>query len=752
MAVNAQNHNRSIQAKLPEQEHNKLKYSQPVIGAWFWDEEEFKPEGYKQFIDDVSIHSCFDLLSTAIRVPGRDITDIDVHNQVKKAVEYANEKGIQIALELDPRVARRKFEEMYPTELQESLWLQEIEVSAQKPVETTIRSVDLTDHMIGKKTPYVSLYGSLSRVYSYQKTSEGILASSIKEVTKECSVIISTKDSIVVSIPPCQENNNLYACVLVSFTHLTPDVFSPHLIEFTRELIYSYSDVPLAGGMRDEWGFPPSVPAKRMAAGNHFWYSKYYEEEYRKRTKGRELLYDFLLMYIGIKGEENSRINAINHYMEMNWQRNAILENDFYQTIKDVFGPEAAVVTHATWYPFPNKLEIKKNALCWWSAKRDWAQTDETTPFAVRTALAKKWNSSVWYNQYYSSESKSYQTELWSSALGGGRLNYHPIYPVKNKNLNAKRELFRGEIMRGESRVRLLNYISETPLNCPVAVIFGHSSVMNWVGPYYEDVGMKLVDKLWGIGIPTDLIPTSEITNKSLKVDDEGWIYYGKQRYSAIVLYNPEFETAATAEFFKKASNGQTSLFQIGNWTRDFDGNPMNGNRTLPNNMLIINNIDSVVNNISGVLAARNIEFQTPASRLVEGFGHTSLAPPTSGQCQLIDGTVIQVAGTENAAGDNIISEIKIGKHDVIFDAIGLAAVRLDQNGNVQALAAGGLKYFKTGKMIIQLDERIDLAFWKNNEGKYEGVIQGTENTIPSQLKSISKKWDFLQLPAPLKE
>lgn len=52
---------------------------------------------------------------------------------------------------------------------------------------------------------------------------------------------------------------------MVSYKHLTPDVFAPHLIEFTRQIIRNYSDIPLAGGMRDEWGFPPSTPADSEA-------------------------------------------------------------------------------------------------------------------------------------------------------------------------------------------------------------------------------------------------------------------------------------------------------------------------------------------------------------------------------------------------------------------------------------------------------------------------------------------------------
>lgn len=726
----------------------------PVIGAWFWKKEELEPEGYKYFIDHVNTHSAYNLLTTAIRIPGRYITDVDVHNQVKLAVAYAKEKGIQIAFELDPRSVRRKFEAMYPDELQESLWLEEVMLSEDTPAEAVVRSIDLSDHMNGRKVPYISLRGSLLRVYSYHKTADGIDPTTLKDITKECIVTTSSKDSLVVRIPANKNNSQLQACVMVSFTHLTPDVFAPHLMEFQHQLIQNYSDVPLAGVMKDEWGFPPSTPANRMALGNHFWYSKHYALAYAKETGGRELLGDCLLMYAGLKGQESDRVMAINHYMEMNRQRNSALEDDFYHTTKKVFGPEAAVVTHPTWYPYPDRLESKKNGLDWWVAKRDWAQTDEVTPFAARTALAKKWNSPVWYNQYYdfAHDKNSYQRELWSSVLAGGRINFHPTpSPARNERSGDYLELLRGNLMRGESRVHLLDFISKSPLNSPVAVIFGHPSTMNWAGPYPEDLGMKLVDSLWSMGIPTDVIPTSEIENNSLLVDENGWIHYGKQRYAAVILYNPEFEKTSTAAFFNQASKGKTNLFRIGNWTKDFNGNTLDGNAALPKAM-VAGDIKSVMLDVSKIMKKRKIDFQTPASRILEGFGHVSKAPPTKGFCRLIDGTLIQVAGTNDAAGDIIDSKMKVGKYDVIFNAIGVAGVRLDEKGNVQALAAGGLKYFKTGDFVIQLDERVDLALWKNDNGEFEGVIQGLKGEIPSQLLNITKGWIHLTVPAPLGE
>lgn len=726
-----------------------LNKTHPVIGAWFWGEEQFEPEGYVSFIDQTSKHSCYTLLTTGIRLRGRDITDIDVHDQVKRAAKYAKQKGIGIALDLDPRLAPRKFEALYPDELQESLWLEEISLSDGASAEAVIRSVTLSDHMTGSRTPYIPLRGSLSRVYVYQKTPEGINPETLLEITKECELVVSSKDSVVVRIPANKENRGWHACVMATFTYLVPDVFAPHLKEFTRSIIQSYSDVPLAGGMRDEWGFPPSFPADRMVSGKHFWYSKHYAAAYAKKTGGRELLEDCLLMSIGIKGKESQRYRAINHYMELNRQQNALLEHDFYQSIKEFFGPDAAVVTHPTWYPHPNRFESKKNGLHWWAAKRDWAQTDEATPFGIRTALSKKWNSPVWYNQYYSTDRIDYEEEIWSYALAGGRMNYHSLYPSKEKRLERHTKLFRGDLMRAESKIRLLNFISNSPLDCPVAIVFGHAAAINNAGPSFDDVGMELLNSLWSAGIPTDLIPSSEIEDGSLYIAPNGEVKYGIQKYAAVILYNPEFEKIITADFFQQASLGSSKLFRMGNWTMDFEGNTFDGNNALPKQMIVATNVEEVVSAVSRELKKQKIDIQTPATRLSEEFGYISQTPPTKGYARLIDGTLIQVSGENNPAGDPIRSTKKIGKCSVLFDAVGVAAVRLDKEGQVEALAAGGLKQIKTKDFIIDLEERIDLALWKNDHGEIEGVIQGYDGEIPEPLLKITDKWTFLTLPVP---
>lgn len=719
----------------------------PTLGCWFWVEADFEPDGYKPFIELVNLHSPFNFLTTSIRSPDKEVTDKNVHDQIKAAANYAESLDVPIVMDLDVRLARRAFEAEYPDELQEMLILSERTLSSEYNVETVIKSFDLSDHYTHNTTHYIPLQGELLRVYSYVRDSAGINPQTLKEITEECRVISASKDSVHIRLPKGAKNTKIHACVMVAFTHLTPDVFAPHIKEFQRQIIKQYSDTQLAGVCKDEWGFPPNFDGNPQK--NQFWYSKHRAIAYTKRTNGRDLIADCLLMSIGIKGKENQRQMAINHFMEMSRQRNGELENDFYSIVKEVFGTNAVVATHPTWWPYPDLREFKKNGLDWWVATRDWAQTDELTPFAVRTSLSKKWGSSVWYNMYYSRDEADYVKSVWSSALAGGRINFHQPYPVENPQY-PRVELLRGNLMRAESRVRLLNYISQSPLDCPVAIVFGHASAMNWVGDGYNNVGMEAVNKFWQEGFPADLIPSSEIENKSLYIDDDGWICYGSQRYSAVVLYNPEFEKPSTGAFFNQAHKGQTKLFRIGDWTEDFDGKPYNGNRALPETMSNLLDIKSLMLEVNSTLREQNIAPQTPATSELVGFGNVSSSPPTSGFCRLIDGTIIQIAGTKNVSGDPIKSNFKINEYNVTFNALGVAAVRLNGDGSVEALAAGGLSYFKVGDFEIKLDQPVDIALWKNDKGVWSGVIQGWNELIPEELMNITDDWIRLDLPVPL--
>lgn len=718
----------------------------PSLGCWFWSEAEFQPEGYRPFLDLVGQHAAFNRLTTSLRVPQREVTEPAVQDQIGRAAAYAQRYGMKLVMDLDVRLARRAFQEAHPGELQEMLRLRETALDKPEDALLTIAADVPGDHYTFATTPYVPVASRLVRVYRCRVNEGQTDPDSVEDITADCRVIVAATNELRVLIPGTFAGPDRQAVVAAAFAHLTPDVFAPHLIEFQRRILGQYADLPLAGACKDEWGFPPcfdGCPAK-----NDFWFSGPHAAAYAERTGGRDLVRDALLMWRGERGRERERQAAINHYQQLAWQRNAALEDDFHRAVKEIFGPTALSATHATWWPNPDLREFKKNGLHWWAATRDLAQTDEVTPFAVRTALAKKWGGPLWVNMFYASTVPEYERALWSHALGGGRINFHPVYPAANAlGLENIAALLRGGLMRGDARLRLLHFIARAPLDCPVAVVFGHAAAMNWAGPHYNDVGLGLASALWRQGYPADLIPADEIQSGALRVDEAGWVSYGPQRYAAAVLYHPEFEPADTLAFVDQAARGRTALWRVGERTRDFEAQPVA--TRWPSEIRSAAEAASCAEQIVRHLQGAGVAPQTPATESI-GWDVATAAPPRAGTGRLVDGTRFWVSGRDDAAGDPLAIREEVSGHTIEADAVGLLAVRLNESGRLEALAAGGLSRFQGGGIALMLDSPIDLALWTDEQGRRRGVVQGAPAGVPPALLELTPHWLDLRLPASL--
>mgnify|MGYP000252819629 FL=1 len=310
-------------------------------------------------------------------------------------------------------------------------------------------------------------------------------------------------------------------------------------------------------------------------------------------------------------------------------------------------------------------------------------------------------------------------------------MNYHVLWPaeagqsITGTFVDHGKNLLRSQILRADSRIRLLNFITEAPLDCPVGVIFSHPNAMNWAGTHYQDVGTELTDAFWREGYYADLIPSSEIGSSALRMDENGTIWFGSQRYAAVVLYQPQFERPSMGEFFSKPitnPNNPTTLYRIGDWTRDFNGTLYSGNATLPTRMLSQANIGVCAATVIADLTRRGHVPQTKATVTFPqwgGLGKTSAALPSAGKTRLIDGTVIVVAGEQNMLGDSINQTLQVNGKSISINAEGIVAVRMGSDGNLEALVAG---------RITSRARRDTSAF----NGNYEKLVTSSTTNTPS--------------------
>lgn len=726
----------------------------PVIGAWFWRDEVLEPEGYKAFLDAAAASSPYTLLSTSLRVSKGEVTDPAVREQVGKAARYAGTLGLRIAFDLDVRLARRAFRARYPDELQEELALKFIDPPAGGAARAVFEGKDLSDHMTGNTIPYQCVGTRLVRVYTFMRGKDGIDPATVREATGAgIRAVADGPRKLTVTVSAAAGR---CVCVIAAHAYLTPDVFAPHLLEFQREIVRQYAGLPLAGVMKDEWGFPPDHTGN--PAHDRYWYSEAMTREYAGRPGAGDLVRDALLMCAGEAGRIRERQAAINRYRALCRERNAAIEEDFYRAGKETFGREAFVVTHATWTPFPGPQEFRKHGLDWWEARRDIGQSDESTPYPCRTSLAKRWGFPLWYNQYYNTKKENYARELWAGALSGGRINVHPLYPRPQglSSGEAHLALMRDGFMAGMARLRMLDFITRAPLDCPVAVVFGHACAMNWAGPSYNRVGLEVASALCAGGYPADLVPSSlaGASVSALRIDGEGYVCLGPQRYRAVVLYQPEFGDQDELAFFEKAARGKSAVFMVGDWTMDSAARALDGTARLGGSVRACAGDEACAQAVARFLEENGVARVTGWSERAPRWGDPKrgmvAAPPADGHSALTDGTYVRIAGGKAPAGDPIRETFTWRGHAVTVDAQGLFAIRFAADGKVAALAAGGLKRLKTDGLEISLPEGADLALARAADGKLQGVLQGWTGEIPPALKALTPRWERLAAPPPL--
>ena len=96
--------------------------------------------------------------------------------------------------------------------------------------------------------------------------------------------------------------------------------------------------------------------------------------------------------------------------------------------------------------------------------------------------------------------------------------------------------------------------------------------------------------------------------------------------------------------------------------------------------------------------------------------------------------------------GNPIRKTLKVRGHDVTFDAVGIAAVRIHENDKVEAIAAGGLKSFRTDDVSIELPQRADIALWRDTNRGWQGVLQEHDGPVLDLLLAITKNWTRLSV------
>lgn len=491
------------------------------------------------------------------------------------------------------------------------------------------------------------------------------------------------------------------------------DIWSDHIFEYAEELASDYKALGADAAMRDEWGLPPTSDGN-FAQHKVFWYSKRMAEAFERRF-GYPLKDAILKMSVA-KGPEP----AVTQYEQLIFHRNAQIERHHYELTKRLWGPDAYVTKHPTWFPAIDRFDFQRNGLHWWAAKRDWAQTDEIVPLPAQLGLAKTFGGPCWMNEGYQDAPEKYAPMVWRYLLSGGRMVYHHVYggtwskdlPYAERRVKGLMSVVEGPCGVAQNRARLVSMISKAQLDSPVALVFDHWGVMDWTGSAYRNWGEGIAYGLYDRGWAVDAFPHTAVTDADGRWSvKDGYLCCGSQRYEVLVRMNPSIELGLNGLDIKKATR-----------TAVFDGNA-----------------PGVVERISSELERRGAVRQPPT---VDEFSFWHFAKSrlvgTEGTATLQDGTKIVVKGAgPNPAGDPIEGVLEFPNGKIEYSATGVFAARLKEDGSLAAYCGGGLKHVRCGDYERFFDGRKDL-YWMEEEMTIGEKICGFTVTAVEKLPEVS--------------
>ncbi len=693
-----------------------------------------------RLVDELGTNSTYNVITLTLRsIP--DLSDQITQTRVGQFIARAHGHGIQVLMDIDARIARREFLRRWPEDHAGVL-----RTGVFTPTNGVARfALDFAtyrDHMAwGAERGYEPLKSELVAAYAVKVGADGLgEPATRRELTAAVTDCRCATNSVTGAVSGLSADERLV--VSAKFKLFAVDPCSSRLTPFLTELAQRYSRLGADGAMRDEWGFPPMRDF--ISTHSCFPFTAHFAARYAKQSGGRDLARDCMLMALGERGAEAVRRQAIDDMMQVIYRSIAASEHEFYCMNKQVFGLGVYVTKHPTWHTRFDGSEFMHNGFDWWGATRDWAQSDEAVPLPCITGMAKKFGGPVWLNEGYGPNPAHYGFALWRYALAGGRMVYHGIYGADSsvKGLSPEEKKLHGQKdildwpgnVQAESRVRLLNLISRAQIDCPVALVFGHWRVMNWLDGAYKDGGLPLAHALGECGYYTDQYPSSELPAGTFTVDGEGYLRVGRQRYEALVLYRLSMADAAAFASLVKGRKLKTRLYA-------YDSPVVAGAAKLVSPQ----DIDPVIVHLDDNRAT----LQTKLTRRGLTPYSKDRLPNPDGILTLQDGTTARIKGASpDNGGDLIEGTLPLRGPTASYRAEGVFAARFTREGELAALAGGGVTRVLAADFRLELERGEDIALVKR-AGKWKGVWQtfDRDGKVPAALLAITDDWTKLLVP-----
>ncbi len=577
-----------------------------TILTWKWEDITFDCN-MEQEINELRSRFTPSMLCISLHWVTRRFDDEALHAKIRECNEQVVKHGMKLIVETCPRNEGQGFYEVYPDEPRaylahyETLVLDE-NGDAEKVIEA--QQIDHYWRNSGAK--------GAEKVFSAFcfNIGEGYLTYKPESLKELSGISLSHFEDeggkkVRITVNAGSENGEKTAQVCLLTEQPIPDLASKKLPDYFRKMVSGLeqknTDIGVGGVFSDEWGYDvilkieePNPYDDRKLFLKHLSFSDAMAEKYESAYPEASFKADSLHFMYTPEGKPEVRVAAVNRYFKT--LRKIMSQNDYdmHSITKEVLGNDAFYGVHPTWWGSVDSLnfECYKNGFYWWEAKRDIAQTDELVTLPIRTALSHKWGSSIFYNMWYSMGTRKIETyykDTWNSVRAGGRTHHHsyrcPNEPVVLE-LAGEGLLESLELM--EKKVRLIDEVQKTALDCRVLVLFGMEAISNYAVSFSSKNGEikgllppwipqnEKLDKVLNTAnhlfskLLCDLVPTSEVENGWVTIAENGLPVYGTQQYDAVVVFYPECMPKECYAFLQKLDKNR--LFVCGGASMYADG------------------------------------------------------------------------------------------------------------------------------------------------------------------------------------
>ena len=645
----------------------------PKIIYWKWNDDLLDPKILEEKIEDIVKRSDFDVI--AMSPHGMQNHDIGLRSpemkaSIEKAAELLAKHGRRFTVETNvgqyaefPKIFAKAsekfahFTRIYDADLDEN-GCAVIDI-----IPTTVYKVKFSSLKVVKKV--VGFFGAWvvepRENMTFVKGSE-IVADSF------CEIVELEDDLQQIKVDAGKENAGKKVILYPDVKLDDPDKLSDEYRQAEVELIEDMGGTGIFGVSVDEWGLRTAVQGGVIP---FLYISDDVKQHYFNHCK-RDLYKDLLYFHYAPEGDKGISVLVVNKYLETIRNRLSGDEEAIYDTAKRVFGKDAFVGFHPTWYCAPNGfgLEIPYNGIDWWQVKRDYAQTDERVMIPIRLAMARAATKPVWYNMWYSQSTldiKTYYRETWVNARFGGRTNYlgYECYEP-NVVLTLWQEGRLESVAEMERVATKMNDFQTTLPNSRVLCLFAMEQFTNW---QISDHGCRAVrpgmtghreivsfaNKLFANNILFDLVPTSEIDRGNLRIDD-GRVKYYAHDYDAVIVVGPEGMSEKAVAFVKSCSEITSNIAMVGECSILNDGSAC------------AESFDAIERKYPMNVDAAEI------AQLINSWGVAANMTPNSAIFE--DGSVVYTTDGALNVGNPLEAEFELDGHKVVFKGSDILALR----------------------------------------------------------------------------